>query len=84
MLPSMTDHKVERAMYGIYLECERCGKTIGGEDVTPKQQGIPTLTRWQGRELSALAADRGWAYQAPNADLCPECSKPPNVGAERQ
>lgn len=66
-------------MYGIYLKCERCGKTIGGEDVTPKQQGIPTLTRRQGSKLRALAADLGWTHLAPDADLCPECSKMPSA-----
>lgn len=70
-----------RGMYGIYLECDQCGKTIGGEDVTPKMQGIPTLTRGQGRELRALAADRGWTHIAPEKDLCPDCSKAPNAKA---
>jgi hypothetical protein len=62
-------------MYGIYLKCEHCGTTIGGEDVTPKQQGIPTLTRWQGRELRERAAQRGWTHEPPDGDLCPECSE---------
>jgi len=66
-------------MYGIYLKCEKCGKTIGGEDVTPKQQGIPTLGRFEGRRLRELAAERGWTHHPPNDDLCPECSKTANV-----
>lgn len=41
-------------MYGIYLKCEKCGKTIGGEDVTPKQQGIPTLSRFDGKNYAHL------------------------------
>lgn len=61
-------------MYGIYLKCEHCGKTIGGENVTPTQQGIPTLTRWQGRELRERAAQRGWTHRPPDSDLCTECS----------
>lgn len=65
-------------MYGIYLKCERCGKTIGGEDVTPKQQGIQTLKRWEGVRLRELAAERGWTHQPPDADPCPECSKTPS------
>jgi hypothetical protein len=62
-------------MYGIYLKCEQCGKTIGGEEVTPKQQGIPPLTRWQRTELRLLAADRGWTHQPRDYDFCPDCSK---------
>lgn len=67
-------------MYGIYLKCETCGKTIGGEDVTPKQQGIPTLTRWEGKKLRELAAERGWTsgesdtgYCPDYTDYCPDC-----------
>jgi len=70
-------------MYGIYLECERCGATLGGENVTPKQQGIRTLNRFEGAELRALAADRGWTHEPPDADFCADCSKTPNYGIQR-
>jgi len=61
-------------MYGIYLRCETCGKTLGGEDVTPKQQGIPTLTRHEGAKLRELASVVGWTHTPPDVDLCPACS----------
>ena len=66
-------------MYGIYLKCEHCGATIGGEDVTPKQQGIPTLGRFEGAALRTLAAEHGWTHEAQDVDYCPPCSKTPNV-----
>lgn len=63
-------------MYGIYLKCEGCGATIGGEDVTPKQQSIPTLTRFEGVRLRELAALRGWVSVADaDKDYCPVCAK---------
>lgn len=61
-------------MYGIYLKCETCGATVGGEEVTPREQGVPTLTRWQGRELRDRAAQRGWTHSRPDSDFCPACS----------
>lgn len=62
-------------MYGIYLRCETCGKTIGGEDVTPKQKGFEPLGRSDGRKLRALAAERGWTHYPYDDDYCPECIK---------
>jgi hypothetical protein len=61
-------------MYGIYLKCESCGKTIGGEEVTPRHRGAPTLGRFDGAKLRALAADRGWTHEEPDSDFCPACS----------
>lgn len=58
-------------MYGIYLKCEVCGATLGGEQVTPAEQGIPTLTHWQGRALREAAENRGWAFVPPDGDYCP-------------
>lgn len=61
-------------MYGIYLKCDQCGATIGGEDVTPKQQGIPTLNRREGAKLRELAAVLyGWSHPESDTDLCPQC-----------
>lgn len=61
-------------MYGVYLKCDNCGKTIGGEDVTEKLQGIPTLTRFEGPKLRELAGIRGWAHALPDTDTCPICA----------
>ena len=61
-------------MYGIYLECDKCGNTIGGEEVTPRQQGVPTLTRHDGDRLRQLAADLGWTQPCEHCDHCPQCS----------
>lgn len=60
-------------MYGIYLECEACKATIGGEEVTPSQQGMPTLDRHDGRILRQKASERGWKYLGGDQDYCPEC-----------
>jgi hypothetical protein len=62
-------------MYGIYLKCERCQATIGGEHVTPAQQGIPTLQRGEGRKLREEAAKRGWRFVPPDSDYCPACGQ---------
>lgn len=67
------------SMYGIYLRCETCRKTIGGEQVTEKHE--PPLNRREGRRLRELAAERGWTHTPPDSDLCPDCSvtKAPEV-----
>ena len=60
-------------MHGIYLKCENCGATIGGEEVTPKQAGIPPLTWFERHKLRELAAERGWTHEPPDSDYCPAC-----------
>lgn len=63
-------------MYGIYLRCDKCNTaTIGGEEVTPRQQGVPTLKRSEGATLRARAAALGWKVPGGNEDfdLCPAC-----------
>jgi hypothetical protein len=59
-------------MYGIYLKCEQCGATIGGEQVT--QNPEPPLGRFKGVELRARAAALGWKFVPPDSDYCPTCS----------
>lgn len=61
-------------MTGIHIKCEKCGKTLGGEEVTPRQQGIRTLVRGDGYKLRELAAPLGWVHTPPNDDLCPGCA----------
>jgi hypothetical protein len=60
---------------GIYLKCDNCGATIGGEQVTPKKQGIPPLNQWQGQTLRELASGLGWTQDAPDTDFCPGCTR---------
>lgn len=59
-------------MYGICLKCDRCGATIGGEQVTANPQ--PPLGRWEWEKLRAAAAERGWKFRPPGYDYCPECA----------
>lgn len=68
--------------YGIYLQCETCKATIGGEQVTPKQQGIPTLTRHESAILRKLAGDRGWLCLPGDLDYCPDCPHDLITGAK--
>lgn len=70
--------------YGIYLKCDGCGATLGGEQVTANPE--PPLVTQQGGELRERAAERGWTtYSAPAAeeqvsgisglnDRCPNCT----------
>lgn len=68
------------SMYGSYLKCETCPATIGGEEVTPRQQGIPTLRHGDSATLRRLAGERGWTtqklggYHYNDNDWCPACS----------
>jgi hypothetical protein len=68
-------------MTGIYLKCDKCGKTLGGEEVTTKERGLH-WGEWQ--TLKAAASQLGWTGPLTiesNEDRCPECSKneTPNV-----
>lgn len=67
-------------MYGIYLQCECCTATIGGEQVTKNPE--PPLSRFQGDELRKRARERGWIqctlpfghlqdWREEPGDLCP-------------
>lgn len=80
-------------MHGIYLKCECCPATIGGEQVT--QNPEPPLNRHQGVELRKRAKERGWIqctlpmgklqHHGDPGDLCPECAKlDTDVAIERQ
>ena len=62
-------------MTGIYLKCDKCGATLGGEEVTSDQKGL----HWSHfKRLQKAARDLGWTGpldRESNSDLCPECSK---------
>lgn len=61
-------------MTGIYLRCDKCGATLGGEQVTRHERGL----HWS--ETSTLADEArrlGWTgalTRESNSDLCPACS----------
>jgi hypothetical protein len=58
-------------MYGIYLKCESCGATLGGEQVSD-----PPLRTGEGAKLRAEAQARGWhCDRVWDEDLCPECAQ---------
>lgn len=69
--------------HGVYLKCERCPVTIGGEQVTKNPE--PSLSGWwQGGELRKRAAAYGWTtfdvapsrpWEDRTGDLCPQCSQ---------
>jgi hypothetical protein len=61
------------AMYGIYLKCDSCGATLGGEIFDPP------LTRWEDKKLQAKARELGWTgplTRESDKDRCPSCSLP--------
>jgi hypothetical protein len=58
-------------MYGIYLKCESCTATLGGEQVSD-----PPLRTGEGATLRAAAEARGWRCDAArDKDLCPSCAQ---------
>lgn len=68
-------------MTGIYLKCDKCGATLGGEEVTTATNGLH-WSHWP--QLQAAARERGWTgplTRESDSDRCPECSKAetPNV-----
>lgn len=59
-------------MTGIYLKCDHCGATLGGEQVNA---GVRGLTWSQGRQLRDASRDLGWTGdELRDADVCPACS----------
>lgn len=62
-------------MTGIYLKCDTCGKTLGGEEVTFASQGL----HWSDTaQLQKAARELGWTgplTRDSNSDRCPECSR---------
>lgn len=58
---------------GIYIRCDFCGKTIGGEECS--EHGL----HWsQTDELKQFAIRKGWTgnlNRESNNDKCPECAK---------
>lgn len=62
-------------MTGIYLRCDECGATLGGEEVTTAEQGL----RWsQWRALQKAARELGWTGPldwSSESDKCPTCSQ---------
>lgn len=69
-------------MTGIYLKCDRCGATIDGAEVTRDPPGQRPLHWSQSPTLRREAAAMGWTHPEPDKDLCPACSKTPNVRGE--
>lgn len=65
-------------MTGIYLKCDECGNTFGGEEVEPKVN-YPMGLHWsQSCLLKEEARKEGWTgalTRESNSDKCPECSK---------
>lgn len=59
-------------MTGIYLQCEECIATIGGEEVCSDKLG---LHRSLHETLRALAWKRGWTTVDNKFDYCPTCSE---------
>jgi hypothetical protein len=57
---------------GIYIRCDSCGKTIGGEECS--ENGL----HWsQTSEMKAFARHKGWTgdlNRESSNDRCPECS----------
>lgn len=66
---------------GIYIRCDSCGKTIGGEECS--ENGL----RWnQAIEMKAFAMSKGWTgdlSRESNNDKCPECSEKNKLHAEK-
>lgn len=62
-------------MTGIYLRCDKCGATLGGEEVTDASNGL----HWSQYSVLLDAARKlGWTgplTRQSNSDMCPECSK---------
>lgn len=61
-------------MTGIYLKCDSCGITLGGESVTKDANGLH-WSRW--KQLQDAARDLGWTgplTRESGADKCPKCS----------
>lgn len=62
-------------MTGIYIKCEKCAATLGGEQVTPRQQGMRPLRRGDDDKLRAAAAALGWSatgkWPQEVQDFCP-------------
>ena len=60
-------------MTGVYLKCNSCGKTLGGEEVTDATNGL----HWSQRGfLQRKAKEFGWTGEmnSNSYDLCPVCS----------
>ena len=56
---------------GIYIRCDSCGKTIGGEEC-----GENGLLWNQSHKLQQFAMSKGWTgdlTRESNNDKCPEC-----------
>jgi hypothetical protein len=64
-------------MTGIYIKCDSCGKTLGGEQVSPKERGL----HWsEAHILKEEALNLGWTGEldrSSTSDRCPECSSAP-------
>ena len=62
-------------MTGIYLKCDKCGATLGGEEVTRDRNGLHWSHFKRLQEAARLLGWTGALDRDSNSDLCPECSK---------
>jgi hypothetical protein len=70
-------------MTGIYLKCDKCGATLGGEQVTDwsKPQGL----HWsESPALAKAARERGWTgnLDRNGPSYCPQCTPVPQGDAQ--
>lgn len=64
-------------MTGIYLRCDKCGATLGGEEVD--RSSSRGLSYGEAHKLQEEARRRGWTGPLTwdsNQDRCPKCSGP--------
>lgn len=62
-------------MTGIYLRCDTCGATLGGEEVERQKERGLSYGEWP--KLQDAARQRGWTgplTRESNEDRCPLCS----------
>ena len=69
------DQWKRKRMTGIYIKCEKCSATFGGEEASRDEAAkYPRGLGWtDGQKLREEAAKRGWTGKG-DFDLCPNCS----------
>lgn len=74
--PSRTKWSSE--MHGCYVQCNCCGTTLDGAQVTRNPEPPLRASHLDGGKMRQRAAERGWTHYRPDYDYCEVCS--PNVG----